>query len=72
MVDPIFWRPAPCLGGGSPSFLWLRFGSGEGVMRWSYGLGESAFTLQRMTPSPDLTQSLAASMITVRGAQSDG
>jgi hypothetical protein len=41
-------------------------------MRWSYGLGVSAFTLQRMTPSPDLTQSLAAATSAVRGAQSIG
>ena len=41
-------------------------------MRWSYGLGESAFTLQRMTPSPDLTHSPAAATITVRGTQSIG
>ncbi|REG02181.1 hypothetical protein DFJ67_8273 [Asanoa ferruginea] len=41
-------------------------------MRWSYGLGVSAFTLQRMTPSPDLTYSPGASAITVRGTQSTG
>ncbi|GIF48523.1 hypothetical protein Afe04nite_30620 [Asanoa ferruginea] len=41
-------------------------------MRWSYGLGESAFTLQHTTPSPDLTHSPAAITITVRGTQSIG